>query len=58
MITELTLKNVDDEVLARLQAEANKKGIDLNTFILDIFRRVVGFDQRQLKLPEHRKGVS
>ncbi|MCK4765584.1 MAG: hypothetical protein KAW12_25505 [Candidatus Aminicenantes bacterium] len=49
MITELTLKNVDDEVLARLQAEANKKGTDLNTFILKIFRRVVGLETEKEK---------
>jgi len=44
MNAELTLKNIDDEVLKRLQAEAKKRGIDLNTFVLRIFKGIVGLD--------------
>jgi len=44
MNAEITLKNIDDEVLKRLQAEANRRGIDLNTYILKIFKKVLGLD--------------
>lgn len=44
MNAEITLKNIDDEVLKRLKAEAKRRGIDLNTYILKIFKKVVGLD--------------
>ena len=49
MNAEITLKNIDDEVLKRLQAEANRRGIDLNSYIIKIFRKVVGLDTEKNK---------
>lgn len=49
MNAEITLKNIDDEVLKRLQAEVNRRGIDLNSYIIKIFRKVVGLDTEKNK---------
>lgn len=44
MLQELKLENIDEEIIKRLKSRAANKGIDLNTFILSIFKKAIGMD--------------
>ena len=46
MQVELTIKNVDDKIVRRLKSEADSMGMDLNTFILSIFKKELELDTR------------
>jgi len=39
---ELRLVNIEDEILERLKSEATRFGVDLNTFIIALFKNAVG----------------
>lgn len=39
MSNELNVKNIDDYLLERLQTKADRKGVDINTFILTILKQ-------------------
>jgi hypothetical protein len=38
------VENIDDEIVKKLLFEATNKGVDLNTFILTIFKQAVGME--------------
>jgi hypothetical protein len=44
MLQELRLENIDDEIIRRLKSRAANKGVDLNTFILSIFKQAIGME--------------
>jgi hypothetical protein len=45
MLRELKLKDVDDEIVRKMQAEACNRGIDLNTFIITLFKQALGMEE-------------
>ncbi len=47
MLSELRLTNIDDEVLQKLKFKAENKGVDLNTFILMIFKRALDIEESE-----------
>jgi len=46
MQVELKLKNIDTAIVEQLKSEADHRGMDLNTFVLSIFKRELGLEHQ------------
>ena len=44
MQVELTLKDIDNVIVEKLKSKADQRGIDLDTFILSIFKKELGLE--------------
>ena len=49
MNTQITISNIDDTVIKRLQAEAKKHGSDFNTYIIQLLKNSIGLKDQKIK---------
>jgi hypothetical protein len=50
---ELTLKNIDDEILRRLRFKASGRGVDLDTYIITLFKKALGIETENFNNEYH-----
>lgn len=53
MSTQLTIRNVPDELALRLKALARARGTSVNSLVLDSLREVAGIDERRARLQRY-----
>lgn len=53
LTTQITLRNVDPELLRRLRAISTKRGESLNNTVLCLLKDAVGLDARRDRLPRY-----
>ena len=54
MLEELKLKDIDHNMVERLKVKAHTRGLDLNTFVIEILKRAVSAD---VDIDGHQKEV-